>query len=85
MIEIQKAKVHPDGDGQTIDIPAAFRIDEPELYIRRNELNGDIILSKAPHTMAEILAAFAEIDVPADFLSPEERNLGLLPERQIDL
>jgi len=78
----QTAKVFMTGRSQAVRIPAEFRFDSKEVFIRRDEKTGDIILSRRP-TWKEIFAVLDSIDVPEEFLSPRQRNQQ--PPRERDL
>lgn len=69
----EKAKVFMSGRSQAVRIPLQFRFPSTEVYIRRDPKNGDVILSQSSGSLREILDALHELDVPDDFLSPEER------------
>jgi antitoxin VapB len=73
----QTAKVFMNGRSQAIRLPAAFRFEEKEVFIRRDVNTGDLILSRKPENWDGFFMALQDADVPADFLSPEERNQGL--------
>ena len=73
----QTAKVFMNGRSQAIRLPAAFRFEEKEVFIRRDVNTGDLILSRKPENWDGFFMALKDADVPADFLSPEERNQGL--------
>ncbi|MGA3372796.1 MAG: AbrB/MazE/SpoVT family DNA-binding domain-containing protein [Terracidiphilus sp.] len=81
MAVLEKAKVFMSGRSQAVRIPAHFRLTSREVYIRRDPRNGDLILSQAPASLAEIFAALDEAGVPEDFLSPSDRAQGLPQER----
>lgn len=68
-----KAKVFMSGRSQAVRIPAEFRFTSKEVYVRRDQRTGDLILSQAPMGLAEIFAELDRIGVPDDFLSPSER------------
>jgi antitoxin VapB len=73
----RKAKVFKTGRSQAIRLPKAFRFDVTEVFIRKDEASGDVILSaKSPEfkTWAEFFQAVR--DIPE-----EERNL--LPDRSV--
>lgn len=42
------AKVFQTGRSQAVRLPAAFRFDTKEVFIRRDEATGDVILSRRP-------------------------------------
>ena len=68
-----KAKVFMNGRSQAVRIPAAFRFDAEEVYIRRSE-NGDVVLSTRPETktLKEVFAMLDAAGVPEDFLSDRD-------------
>jgi len=81
MAVLEKAKVFMSGRSQAVRIPAQFRFTKSEVYIRRDPKNGDLILSQAPASLADIFAALDAVGVPEDFLSPADRAQGLPQER----
>ena len=78
---LEKAKVLMSGRSQAVRIPAQFRFSKSEIYIRRDPKNGDLILSQAPASLADIFAALDAVGVPEDFLSPADRAQELPQER----
>jgi antitoxin VapB len=78
----QTAKIFKTGRSQAVRIPAEFRFDGKEVFIRRDEKTGDIILSRRP-TWKEIFAMLDSIDVPEEFLSPQQRNQRPPRERNL--
>jgi len=72
--QLEKAKVFMSGRSQAVRIPAQFRFPGKEVYIRRDERNGDLILSQSPMSLAEIFAALDRLGVPDDFMNPEDRD-----------
>ena len=70
----QTAKLFMNGRSQAVRLPAAFRFDATEVFIRRDPVTGDVILSRRPPNWDGFLAALAGVDVPAEFLSDCERN-----------
>lgn len=77
----QVAKLFTNGRSQAVRLPAAFRFDCKEVYIRQDPATGDVILSRKPGTWDDFFALAKELDVPADFLAdrddapPQERDL----------
>lgn len=53
----QVAKVFQTGRSQAVRLPAAFRFDTPEVYVRRDAATGDVILSRRPVSWDQLLAA----------------------------
>jgi antitoxin VapB len=72
----QRAKLFTNGRSQAVRLPAAFRFEGKEVFIRKDEKTGDVILSAKPRTWDGFFEARAAADVPDDFLSPEERDQG---------
>lgn len=70
----QVAKIFNNGRSQAVRLPAAFRFEGTEVFIRRDETTGDVILSRRPESWDGLLAAIREGGgVPDDFLAPSER------------
>lgn len=69
----QVAKIFNNGRSQAVRLPAAFRFEGTEVFIRRDETTGDVILSRRPESWDGLLAAIREGGVPDDFLDPSER------------
>jgi antitoxin VapB len=74
---VQTAKLFMNGRSQAVRLPAAFRFDGTEVFIRRDSATGDVILSSRPPDWDGFFAALAEADVPSDFLDEAERNQGV--------
>ena len=72
----QVAKVSTNGRSQAVRLPAAYRFDTKEVFIRRDPETGDVILSRKPATWDDFFAALEGADIPADFLSAKERDQG---------
>ena len=70
----QVAKIFTNGRSQAVRLPAAYRLDTKEVFIRQDAETGDVILSRRPTTWDGFFAALQEADVPADFLNEKERN-----------
>ena len=72
----QTAKLFSNGRSQAVRLPAAYRFEGAEVYIRRDEKTGDVILSRKPSDWSGLLAALNGAGLPADFLSESERDQG---------
>jgi antitoxin VapB len=70
------AKVFFSGRSQAVRLPAEFRFTEKEVYIRRDPATGDVILSRRPASWEGFFALDATTEVPADFMSNEDRQQG---------
>ncbi len=70
----QVAKLFKNGRSQAVRLPAAFRFEGDEVYIRRDPASGDVIISAKPRSFDRMFAALADLKAPDDFLSPAERE-----------
>ena len=70
----QTAKLFINGRSQAVRLPAAYRFDTQEVFIRKDPSTGDVILSRRPDDWVGFLAATGAATVPADFLSMAERS-----------
>jgi antitoxin VapB len=70
----QIAKIFTNGRSQAVRLPAAYRFDTTEVFVRRDSETGDVILSRKPATWDGFFAALKGAEVPADFLSKRERD-----------
>jgi antitoxin VapB len=75
----QTAKIFTNGRSQAVRLPAEFRFDTKEVYIRKDPKTGDVILSKRPNNWDGFLKARDEADIPDDFLTAEDRAQSPLP------
>jgi antitoxin VapB len=69
----QVAKLFTNGRSQAVRLPAAFRFDATEVFIRQDPETGDVILSRRPGDWESFLEALRRAEVPADFLGDQER------------
>ena len=75
------AKVFRNGRSQAVRLPAEYRFEESEVYVRRDPLTGDVILSRRPESWDDFFELMNSVDVPDDFLSdrddqpPQKRDL----------
>jgi antitoxin VapB len=72
----QVAKLFTNGRSQAVRLPAAYRFETKEVFIRQDPETGDIILSRKPATWDDFFSALKGADVPADFLGEKERDQG---------
>jgi antitoxin VapB len=72
----QTAKLFANGRSQAVRLPAAFRFDGKEVFIRQDPATGDVILSRKPADWDGFFHAIRDLKVPADFLGAEEREQG---------
>jgi antitoxin VapB len=76
----QIAKLFKNGRSQAVRLPASFRFEGHEVFIRRDPETGDVILSRRPDSWDGFFAALDEAGVPDDFLGAAERQADP-PER----
>ncbi len=78
-----KAKLFSNGRSQAVRIPAEFRFDGTEVYIRKDPITGDVILSRKPKTLDEFFSLLDQVPASErqDFL--KDRDLSLPPEREL--
>ena len=75
------AKLFLNGRSQAVRLPADLRFEGSQVYIRRDEVTGDVILSRRPESWQDFFALTGNVDVPRDFLTdrkdapPQERDL----------
>jgi antitoxin VapB len=79
MAQARTAKLFRNGRSQAVRLPAEFRFEGPEVFIRRDETTGDVVLSTHPaaSSWTSFFALLEGLDVPADFMA--ERPLNALP------
>ena len=75
------AKLFQNGRSQAVRLPAEFRFEGTEVFVRRDPRTGDIILSRKPDSWEGFFDLMDSIDVPEEFmadrknLSPQKRDL----------
>ena len=70
------AKLFTIGRSQAVRLPAAYRFDTQEVFIRQDPKTGDVILSRKPTTWDGFFAALQAAKVPQDYLSDAARAQG---------
>lgn len=73
----QVAKFFTNGRSQAVRLPAAFRFNTAEVFVRRDPDTGDVILSSKPMDWKGIFSALQETEIPPDFLDERERQQGV--------
>jgi antitoxin VapB len=75
------AKLFRNGRSQAVRLPAEYRFEGSEVYVRRDPTTGDVILSRRPESWKDFFELMKTIDVPEDFLAdrqdapPQKRKL----------
>ena len=74
------ARIFTNGGSQAVRLPAEFRFDTDEVYVRRDERTGDVILSKKSGwtTWQEYFQLRGKAEgVPAEFMKDRPLNTAL--------
>ena len=77
----QTAKLFRNGRSQAVRLPAEYRFDGTEVYVRRDPQTGDVILSRRPESWQEFFSLVDALEIPSDFLTerddrpPQKRKL----------
>ncbi|MBU2603163.1 MAG: AbrB/MazE/SpoVT family DNA-binding domain-containing protein [Actinobacteria bacterium] len=84
MSETRTARLFKNGSSQAVRLPADFRFEGEEVYITRDEVSGDVVLSTQPglRVWAEFFDLMETIDVPFEFMADRPMN-ALPPERDV--
>jgi antitoxin VapB len=75
------AKLFRNGRSQAIRLPAEFRFEGSEVYVRRDPTTGDVILSRRPESWKDFFELMKTIDVPDEFLA--DRRDEPPPKRKV--
>jgi len=67
-------KIFMNGGSQAVRLPAQFRFEVDEVYVRKNPKTGEVILSSKPTNWEGFFAALDGAEIPDNFLAPEERH-----------
>jgi antitoxin VapB len=76
------AKLFRNGRSQAVRLPANFRFEGSEVYVRRDPDTRDVILSRRPESWEDFFDLMTSIEVPEDFLAdrgdaPPQKRKGL--------
>jgi antitoxin VapB len=75
------AKLFRNGRSQAVRLPAEFRFEGTEVFIRRDAATGDVILSRRPELWDSFFELRHRAKVPAGFMAnrqdkvPQKRDL----------
>jgi antitoxin VapB len=75
------AKLFYNGRSQAVRLPAEYRFQGAEVYVRRDPATGDVILSRRPESWLDFFELMKTIEVPKDFMAerddapPQKREL----------
>jgi len=68
----RSAKLFRNGRSQAVRLPAEYRFEGSEVFIRRDAATGDVILSRRPESWQDFFKLMETVDVPEDFLSDRQ-------------
>lgn len=71
-----KAELYFDGMTQVVRLPEGYQLSGSEVYVRKDTMTGDIVLSNDPLSWDGFFAEDALKIVPEDFMSAADRRLG---------
>jgi antitoxin VapB len=75
------AKLFRNGRSQAVRLPAEFRFEGDEVFVRQDPITGDVILSSRPQSWESFFQLRSEANVPEEFLAdrkdsaPQKRQL----------
>lgn len=75
------AKLFLNGRSQAVRLPAEFRFEGREVFIRQDQTSGDVILSRRPESWDSFFKLRQEANVPDEFMAdrqdqpPQKREL----------
>ena len=68
------AKIFRTGRSQAVRLPAEFRFEGTEVFVRRDPKTGDVILSRKPESWNGLFELYDQDQVPDDFMGPADRS-----------
>jgi antitoxin VapB len=75
------AKLFLNGRSQAVRLPAEFRFEGSEVFIRQDDATGDVVLSRRPESWDNFFKLRQEANVPEEFMAdrkdeaPQKRDL----------
>lgn len=75
------AKIFVTGRSQAVRLPMEFRFQGTEVFIRRDAVTGDVILSPKPTSWQDFFELADRTTIPSDFM--DDRNDILAEERAL--
>jgi antitoxin VapB len=68
------AKIFTTGRSQAVRLPAEFRFEGTEVFVRRDPNTGDVILSRKPDSWDSLFELYGKDQVPDDFMGQADRS-----------
>ncbi|MES3023247.1 MAG: AbrB/MazE/SpoVT family DNA-binding domain-containing protein [Pseudomonadota bacterium] len=78
------AKIFKDGSSEAVQRPVGFSFDAKEVFIRRDPVTGDVILSRRPNDWTALLKAIKSANESPDVLCTSERAQGTVERDPFD-
>ena len=78
---LRTAKLFRNGRSQAVRLPADFRFEGRQVFIRQDPATGDVILSRRPESWESFFRLTQQTCVPEDFMAdradtrPQKRDL----------
>jgi antitoxin VapB len=69
------AKLFLNGRSQAVRLPAEFRFEGHEVFIRQDSATGDVILSRRPESWDSFFKLRREANVPEEFMADRQDEL----------
>ena len=75
------AKLFRNGRSQAVRLPADFRFEGSEVFVRQDPTSGDVILSRRPESWESFFQLAQQACIPEDFMAdradsrPQKRDL----------
>lgn len=66
------AKLFITGRSQAVRLPKEFRFQGTEVFIRRNPMTGEVVLTPKPTSWQEFFELADNTEIPADFMTNRE-------------
>ena len=66
------AKLFFSGRSQAVRLPKEFRFPGTEVFIRRDDETGEVVLSAKPDSWREFFELADQTEVPSDFMADRE-------------
>lgn len=68
------AKIFTTGRSQAVRLPLEFRFEGKEVFIRRDPVTGDVILSRKPDSWQGFFDVLASTEAPGDFMDDRKQT-----------
>jgi antitoxin VapB len=81
MLKEKSAKLFMNGRSQAVRLPAEYRFEGIEVYIKKDPLTGNVTLARKPTSWEDFFKLLDQNDIPDDFMKerkdtkPQKRKL----------